>query len=274
MVSHKQHPSPQPTKTAKPTTTCHHTKAECPHCGHDGDAQPGAKCVHSHEECPHCGGGGPHGGHLKNGLGALGFAIAKAKTATSSFIAAQDQAIAGQTVAKHADTDAAACAIKCKNHPQCRGFNVDDHGACHLKSATRTVPAPGKVAHLKPQDQCHYDMSAHYTPNAQAYHQDKCVARVMEQMSDPVGCTAYMAGIAEGNPDLAGCTVHDLTQICHDYTTEFKQQDAELLCSAMNQGATRFWRQYGQRKAQGQAQAGQGAPSHAVNLGGCHEDEE
>ena len=95
---------------------------------------------------------------------------------------------------------------------------------------------------------CGYTFDAHYTQGAQDYHQDKCVSRIMANMSDPVRCTAYMAGIGEGNPHMDECTVHDLLEICTHYNREFTQGDAEQLCAAMNTASKQFWAGYGRRQ--------------------------
>ena len=141
------------------TSTCPHTKEECPHCGSDENthAPPVTHraCPHTKEECPHCG-------------------------------------------SAEADSDSS----------------------------------------------CKYSMSVHKTQGAQSYHQDKCVTRIMSSMSDPQRCIAYMAGVSEGNADMAGCSIHDLVDICEHKSKEFTQGDAETLCTAINRASGEFWASY------------------------------
>ena len=77
---------------------------------------------------------------------------------------------------------------------------------------------------------CNYDVSVHFTDEAQSYHQDKCVTRIMSTMSDPTQCVSYMSGVSEGNPDMAGCSIHNLMSICERKRSDFTQADAEELC--------------------------------------------
>ena len=183
-----------------------------------------------------------------------------------------------------------ACAKLCdqKKDVGCKAFSLDDLGVCHLKAHAKTVPAAGHTTHVKVAGHhaahakaaggggggcphtaeecphcggggggggvspgCNYSWHAHYTPGAQAYHTDKCVSRVINDMGDVDLCTAYMAGIGEGNPDMAACTVEDLGRICRKYEDEFSVQDAVELCQHMNAGATAFWNKYGQKKRAG-----------------------
>ena len=88
---------------------------------------------------------------------------------------------------------------------------------------------------------CQYSFDVHTTAEADAFHQDSCVKNWMSRMADREGCIAYMAGISEGNPNMSGCSVLDLGQLCEQQAAHFRQSDAEALCAATTRAATQFW---------------------------------
>lgn len=88
---------------------------------------------------------------------------------------------------------------------------------------------------------CNYSFAVHTSAEADAFHQDSCVKNWMSRMADREGCIAYMAGIAEGNASMGGCSVQDLADICQQQAAHFRQSDAEALCAATNEAAAQFW---------------------------------
>ena len=90
---------------------------------------------------------------------------------------------------------------------------------------------------------CNYDpQTAHRTENANNYHHQKCMKRIIGSMQDKTKCVAYFSAIAYQNPDMQACSIEDLESICEQYTPDFTVQDAERLCSTINDAQTAFWR--------------------------------
>ena len=90
---------------------------------------------------------------------------------------------------------------------------------------------------------CNYDpQTAHRTENAHNYHHQKCMKRIIGSMQDKTKCVAYFSAIAYQNPDMQACSIEDLESICEQYTPDFTVQDAERLCSTINDAQTAFWR--------------------------------
>ena len=141
-----------------------------------------------------------------------------------------------QNVAAHS-----GCPHSADECPHCGGSQGASHGSGCPHSADE---CPHCGASHDPSGTCNYTASVHQTAEAHAYHQDKCVTRIMATMGNATECLAYMSGVSEGNPAMAGCSIRELTDICAHKATEFTQQDAEQLCMAMNTASGKFWQSY------------------------------
>lgn len=130
----------------------------------------------------------------------------------------------------------AACPHSREECPHC-GSDETAHSLQH--------DAPSKSATT---GGCKYSSLVHTTEEAHSYHQDKCVTRIMSAMGDTNQCMAYMAGVSEGNPDMAGCSIQNLMDICERKAAQFTQSDAENLCSAINTAHGQFWHSYNNQR--------------------------
>jgi hypothetical protein len=84
----------------------------------------------------------------------------------------------------------------------------------------------------------------HTTPNAEQYYGTRCVSRLMSTMADPVLCIAHMAGISEGNPQMASKTIADLRAHCAAKEQSFTVGDAEELCASLGDAHREFWEEH------------------------------
>ncbi len=113
-----------------------------------------------------------------------------------------------------------------------------------MSHCTRPHHSTDDAARQEEHRSCAYSKHIHYAPQAQAYHKDKCVSRIMRQMSDINGCVEYMAGVSEGQDQMGACTVSDIRNICETYTHHFTQEHAERLCDLQNAASREFWQSF------------------------------
>lgn len=113
-----------------------------------------------------------------------------------------------------------------------------------MSHCTRPHHSTDDAARQEDHRSCAYSKHIHYAPQAQAYHKDTCVSRIMRKMSDMNGCVEYMAGVSEGQAQMGACTVSDIRHICETYTHSFTQDHAERLCDLQNAASREFWQSF------------------------------
>ena len=71
----------------------------------------------------------------------------------------------------------------------------------------------------------------------------ECVSKWMTSMSESKACVRYFSGVASGT-----CSSAEIQQACEVVSSQFTVDDAERLCSGLQQAHGKFWPDFWRRQ--------------------------